>query len=99
MFLYPLTITLILLCLCGGWFRYDRRIFVAVTIPTALAAFLDFLKALPAGVQAFLHTEALLEPAAGILPFFELGMGGLIPACIGLAVGLALYAMRPKAQL
>ena len=22
MFLYPLTITLILLCLCGGWFRY-----------------------------------------------------------------------------
>ena len=99
MFLYPLTITLILLCLCGGWFRYDRRIFVAVTIPTALAAFLDFLKALPAGVQAFLHTEALLEPAAGILPFFELGMGWVIPACIGLAVGLALYAMRPKAQL
>ena len=99
MFLYPLTITLILLCLCGGWFRYDRRIFVAVTIPTALAAFLDFLKALPAGVQAFLHTEALLEPAAGILPFLELGMGWVIPACIGLAVGLALYAMRPKAQL
>lgn len=55
-----------------------------VTIPTALAAFLDFLKALPAGVQAFLHTEALLEPAAGILPFFELGMGWVIPACIGL---------------
>ena len=47
MFLYPLTIILILLCLAGNWFGYDRRVFVAVTVPTALAAALDFLNTLP----------------------------------------------------
>lgn len=97
MFLYPLTITLILLCLCGNWFQYDRRVLVAVTIPTALAAVLDFVKALPAGVRDFMHTELLLAPAEKFLPFFGIGMGWVVPACAGLAVGLALHFFGKKA--
>lgn len=96
MFLYPLTITLTLLGLFGRWFRYDRRVFVAVTVPTALAAALDFLRSLPAGAQELLHTQVILEPAAGVLPFFSQGMGWVIPACLGLAVGLALHVLSPK---
>lgn len=97
MFLYPLTITLVLLGLCGGWFGYDRRVFVAVTIPTALAALVDFVKALPAGAREFLHADVLLTPASEILPFFDIGMGWVVPACIGLAVGLILHAVSKKA--
>lgn len=97
MFLYPLTITLILLCLAGSWFGYDQRVFVAVTIPTALAAGVDFLNALPEAGKAVLHVQPLLSGAASILPFFKIGMGWVVPAAIGLAVGLILHAMRPKA--
>ena len=96
MFLYPLTITLVLLCLAGNWFGYDRRVFVAVTVPTLLAAFLDFLNALPASAQAALHVDALLVPAARYLPFFNIGMGWVLPACAGLLVGLALHFAGKK---
>ena len=91
MFLYPLTITLVLLCLTGRWFQYDRRIFLPVTALTAVAAFLDFLKALPAGVQSLLHAEVLLDAADAYLPFFSIGMGWVLPACIGLVIGLLLH--------
>ena len=97
MFLYPLTITLILLCLAGNRFGYDRRVFVAVTLPTALAAALDFLNTLPEGGQAFLHAEALLAPARAYLPFFSYGMGWVLPACAGLIVGLALHFRKRQA--
>ena len=95
MFLYPLTITLSLLCLGGGWFSYDRRVFIAVTIPTAAAAALDFLNALPAGGKALLGTDALLRPARSFLPLFSVGMGWVVPALAGLAVGLILCRLRP----
>ena len=91
MFLYPLTITLVLLCLTGRWFQYNRRVFLPVTALTAVAAFLDFLKALPAGVQSLLHAEVLLDAADAYLPFFSIGMGWVLPACIGLVIGLLLH--------
>lgn len=96
MFLYPLTITLILLCLCGGWFGYDRRVFVAVTIPTALAAAVDFLNALPDGAKAMLRADVLLEPAGRFLPFFSIGMGWVVPAGIGLVIGLGLHVLQKQ---
>lgn len=95
MFLYPLTITLILLCLFGRWFDYDRRVFVSVTACTALAAALDFLNALPEAAKTFLHTGGLLS-AAEALPFFSLGMGWVVPACVGLIIGLILRLIRKK---
>ena len=98
MFLYPLTITLIFLCLGGKWFDFDRKVFLAVTIPTLLAAILDFLNSLPAAAQAFLHTEAILAPAAKYLPFFTLGLGWLVPALLGLVVGLILHFSGAKKQ-
>ena len=70
---------------------------MAVTLPTALAAALDFLNTLPEGVQAFLHAEALLAPARAYLPFFSYGMGWVLPACAGLIVGLALHFRKRQA--
>lgn len=96
MFLYPLTITLILLCLFGRGFGYDRRVFVSVTVCTALAAVLDFLNALPAGAKDFLRADTILSAAEEYLPFFSLGMGWVLPACAGLAIGLALHVLRKK---
>lgn len=91
MFLYPLTIVLILLCLAGKWFDFDRKIFVAVTVPTFLAAILDFLNTVPEAMQDALHAEVLLEPARAFLPFFNIGFGWVVPALVGLAVGIILH--------
>jgi len=96
MFLYPLTITLILMCLFGRWFGYDRRVFVAVTACTLPAAFIDFLGALPAAVGAVLPIDAIVAAANTYLPFFGLGMGWVVPACIGLAIGLVLHFTGKK---
>ncbi len=95
MFLYPLTITLILLCLFGRWFNYDRRVFVSVTVCTGLASAFDFLNALPEAAKEYLHVEGLLS-AANVLPFFSIGMGWIIPACIGLIFGLVLHFVSRK---
>ena len=96
MFLYPLTITLIFLGLTCRWYQSDHRVFLAVTIPTALAALLDFIKAMPAGAQAAIHADAILAPAHAYLPFFTLGLGWVVPAVVGLIVGLILHFAFPK---
>ena len=95
MFSYPLTITLILLCLFGRWFDYDKRVFVSVTVFTVLAALLDFINTLPAGAKEFLHADAILSVGKH-LPFFSLGMGWVVPAVVGLVLGLLLRLVGKK---
>ena len=69
---------------------------MAVTVPTVLAAALDFLNSLPLGARAALHADALLSAAAKVLPFFSIGMGWVVPACLGLAVGLVWHFTAKK---
>lgn len=95
MFLYPLTITLILLCLFGRWFDYDQRVFASVTLFTIVPAAVDFINALPSGAYAALNGDAITRLASW-LPFFSIGMGWVVPACVGLAVGLCLHASDKK---
>lgn len=96
MFLYPLSITLILLTLFGRFFGNDRRVFVSVTAFTLVAAFLDLLNAMPAGAQAALHVEGLLSWVKGAMPLFSRGMGWVLPGALGLVLGLVLRALKPK---
>ena len=96
MFLYPLAITLILLALCGNLFGQDRRVYGWVTGCTMVAAIFDLIKALPAQLIAQLHLEGLIDFAAEWLPLFSKGMGWVVPALIGLVIGLALHRLRPE---
>ena len=96
MFLYPLAITLILLALCGKLFDHDRAVYASVTALTCIAALFDLMKTLPASLQQSLHLEGLLGFAGRILPWFDLNMGWVVPAVIGLAIGLAIRATRKK---
>ena len=89
MFLYPLSIVLILLTLFGRLFGSHRTVLawtVGFTIP---AAVLDLVCALPKGSAA----ARLLAPVAGLarwLPLADKGFGWVTPALAGLAVGLVL---------
>ena len=88
MFLYPLAITLILLTVFGKFYGNDRKIYVSVTACTFLAAILDLLNALPASAIEAIHVTGLLNWAGRTLPLFSLGLGWLLPAAIGLVIGL-----------
>lgn len=85
-FLYPLAIVLVLLTLADKLFKGKRSVYRYAAYFTLVAALLD-------GLGASSLSEApigkfLLGIAKTILPFFSLGMGWVVPAIIGVAVGL-----------
>lgn len=88
MFLYPLAITLILLTIFGKFYGNDRKVYVSVTVCTLAAAILDLLNALPTAAKEAIHVTGLLSWAEGTLPLFDLGLGWLLSAAIGLVIGL-----------
>ena len=81
MFLYPLTITLMLLSLFGHFFGYDKRVFVSVTAFTLAAA----------------HVNGFVAFCKESLPLFGIGLFWLIPAVVGLVIGFILRAAGKKA--
>ena len=82
MFIYPLVITLILLSIFGNLFDHDRTVYVWVTAFTFIAALFDFFNAFGVSEIANIGRK--------ILPFFDQGLGWLVPALIGLVIGLVL---------
>ena len=94
MFLYPLAITLILLALFGKMFDHDRAVYVSVTVFTGISAVFDLIKTLPAELQTGLHLEAVVELARKVLPWFDLNLGWIVPAMVGLILGLMVRGMR-----
>ena len=102
MFLYPLAITLILLSLFGKWFSYDRKVYAWTTGFTLVAAVFDLIKALastlPTAVVEKLHLTVVVDAADKVLPFFDLGLGWILPAAVGAAIGLVLHAVSRRKQ-
>lgn len=96
MFLYPLTITLMLLSLFGHFFEYDKRVFVLVTAFTLVAAIPDLLAALPEAARSFLHLDGFVAFCRESLPLFKIGLFWVIPALVGLALGFVLRAAAKK---
>ena len=89
-FIYPLSIVLILLCLFGRFFSYDRTVFrvcIYLTLPFAL---LDSLKILLE--SSFLHLDFVksLLTAFGHIPLFKMGLTWLLPSLLGFVLGLIL---------
>jgi len=94
MFLYPLATTLILLALVGKFFDHDQAVYISVTAFTCFAAMFDLVKTLPATVQTRLHFEGMVAFAEKILPLFDLNLGWIVPALIGLVLGLLIHHFR-----
>ncbi len=90
MFLYPLTITLTLLGLVGGFFNQSKWVYGMVTLFTAIAAVFDLMNALPKELAGSPLVTSMVGFAGEYLPFFSQGFGWLIPAMAGLVIGLVL---------
>ena len=97
-FIYPLSIVLILLCLFGRFFSYDRTVFrvcIYLTLPFAL---LDSLKILLE--SSFLHLNFVksLLTAFGHLPLFKMGLTWLLPSLLGFVLGLILCYTKKSGE-
>lgn len=80
MLLYPPAMVLILLAFFDKWFGGARCVYGWTLAGAIFAAVFDFLKTLPVPVEpAF---------AAKLFPFFDLGLGWVVPAAVGLVIGL-----------
>ena len=97
MFLYPLSITLIILALIGRLFKHDRAVYVSVTAFTGAAALFDLLNALPKSLWNALQIESIVGFARKFLPFFKLNLGWIVPALVGFAIGMVIHFHRRKA--
>ena len=95
MLIYPPAIALILLALFGKHFNHDRKVYFWVTVCTWSASLFDFFKALPEELQILFHLDAAVELAEKFLPFFSLNLGWILPAVLGLIIGL-LFQKRKK---
>ena len=94
MFLYPLSIVLILLTLCGGVFGNDKTVLKWTIGCTAVASVFDLLRTLPGETQAFFHLEGVVAWAQNWLPLCKQGFGWVLPAFVGLVIGLVLRRVR-----
>lgn len=88
MFIYPLAIVLVLLGLASAWLPLSQNVYQSVTFFTLLAAIVDGLNATPTLIHDLAPVQSVIQFAANILPLFDLGMGWLCPALVGLLVGL-----------
>ena len=91
MFLYPLAIILILLNICGGLFNYSPIVFGWTTWFTFAAAILDLIRSLPGFATEALGLNGFIAAVGNFLPFFNIGMGWVIPSLVGFAIGFVLY--------
>lgn len=96
MFLYPLAITLILLGLFGNLFGHSRVVYGCVTGFTLFAAVFDLLGALPEGTIALLHAQPVINFAKAYLPLYKSGLGWIVPAAVGLVIGLVAMVLTGK---
>ncbi|WP_067726660.1 branched-chain amino acid transport system II carrier protein [Oceanobacillus damuensis] len=88
MFLYPLAIVLMLLTFISPLFNHARLVYVTTTAVTFIIAVFDGLKALCAslGIEYFNWMKPFLSFFESVLPFYNEGLGWLLPAVIVIVV-------------
>lgn len=88
MFLYPLAIAIIILGLISPLFKDRQVVYVTTTLFTIFVSIADMLNALPDSIKNIGLIQNILGFYKSNLPFFDLGMGWVIPMATGLVVGL-----------
>ncbi|MDD7772086.1 MAG: branched-chain amino acid transport system II carrier protein, partial [Firmicutes bacterium] len=67
---------------------------ISVTAFTWAAALFDFIKTLPEALQSSLHLQTLVDFARKILLWFDLNLGWVVPALVGLILGLIIRQIK-----
>ena len=86
MLIYPPAITLVILALSGKMHGHDIHVYRWTLAFVWPAAFLDFWKALPYDVLPSL--KEMVTSISGVLPFSDISLGWLLPALVGMCIGM-----------
>ncbi|MFJ7647532.1 branched-chain amino acid transport system II carrier protein [Lysinibacillus sp. NPDC097279] len=96
MFLYPLAIVLILLALSSSLFNNKQAVYASAMFLTFFVSLIDGYNALvnsmPAAKLSVLDSVA--ELYSNILPLYDIGLGWILPAVIGVIIGLAMPSKK-----
>nr|WP_172840469.1 branched-chain amino acid transport system II carrier protein [Virgibacillus phasianinus] len=82
-FIYPIAIVLIILTFIQGLFHGARAVYQGAILLTAVTSLYD-------GLVAYGLDLSSVTPLMEKLPFFELGLGWIVPALIGAIIGFAI---------
>ena len=96
MFLYPFAMVLILLSITANLFNKDRVVYFWTVLFTLVPAFLDMIAAFPPVVSQSSWALALKGVQMKYLPFAAIGMDWIIPALLGLVIGLACHYVETR---
>ncbi|MFD2629281.1 branched-chain amino acid transport system II carrier protein [Oceanobacillus kapialis] len=86
-FIYPIAIVLILLTFLNKAFQGSRYVYRFAILFTALVSLYD-------GLSEFGFSLNRITPYVEKLPFFEIGLGWVVPAIIGFLIGLLYRAIK-----
>ncbi|WP_288958695.1 branched-chain amino acid transport system II carrier protein [uncultured Leuconostoc sp.] len=96
MFLYPISLVLIMLSLTARYFNYAPVVYRSVVGFVALPALLDALASSP--FMSGRLAQQVVNTYHQLIPFSTLGFGWLIPAAVGAFVGLGAYSLAQITQ-
>ncbi|MCT7874798.1 MAG: branched-chain amino acid transport system II carrier protein, partial [Lactobacillus iners] len=95
MFLYPLSMVLIVLSIMTPVIKKSRIVYFTTVVFTVIPAFLDFVNALPDVARNTSLVQSLIT-VRNTLPLSSVGVSWLLPAIIGLVLGLVIYFTKQK---
>lgn len=98
MLVYPPAIALIILAFIGKFFNHDKAVYICVMVGTWAAAIFDCFKTLPEFLQKTLRLDVSVKLASDYLPLFDKNLGWLLPAFIGLCIGLIIHLIKVKTK-
>lgn len=94
MFLYPLAMVLIILSVCSPLFKRDHLIFKIAMIFTLIPAILDMIVSLPEPVASTSFVKQVATFRLNVLPLANVGLAWLVPALIGIILGIIAHIYR-----
>lgn len=96
MFLYPIAMVLIILSISGSLFDRNSIVYFCGILFTIIPAILDMIASFPPIVSQQSWALQLKAFQLKFLPFADIGMDWVIPAIIGLVIGLILHFMKKE---
>ena len=100
MFLYPLAIVLILLALGSSLFKNKQAVYLTAIFFTFFISLIDGYRALATSIPAvkFGLFEAVEQLYSDFLPFYDIGLGWILPALLGAFIGSIFPSRKVKSM-
>ncbi|TPR41088.1 branched-chain amino acid transport system II carrier protein [Apilactobacillus micheneri] len=94
MFLYPFAMVLILLSVFSPLFKHDSIVYLFVVLFTTVPALMDMISSFPTVVAKSAFGNAVTGFQQSYLPLASIGMDWVVPAVVGLIVGLSVHFIK-----